>query len=102
MLEAEPRRGVQRAATARVDRVDVGPGAQQHERGLIADFDARARHQRHAAMKRSALVALGVVELRAGRAHGVVEKVQLPELGLADVAKARLLQLPLLLRRLAD
>ena len=68
-------------------------GAQHHQRGLVADLQARAGDQRGLADQRRRLEALLVVELRARLAHRVVEEVQPAVLRLAHVAAARVLQL---------
>jgi hypothetical protein len=74
-------------------RDDVGARAQQLQRGLEADLDAGPGDERHPALERGRLEALLVVELGAGRAHRVVEEVQLAVGLLADVTRARLLEL---------
>jgi hypothetical protein len=74
---------------------DAGPGAQELQGGLEADLHARSRHERDPAVERRGLEALLVVEGRALRAHRVVEEVEPPILGLADVARPRLEQLAL-------
>src|SRR5581483_4213883 len=61
-------------------------GAEEHDRRLIPDLDARAGDQRHASAEVRRLVTLRPVELRARRAHRVVEEVDASKLRLADVA----------------
>ena len=67
-------------------------GAQQLERRLVADLDARAGDQRVLAAQVGALFALGVVEVAAGLAHRIVVAVHLREGLLADVAVAFLVE----------
>jgi hypothetical protein len=85
-LGGEPARGVVREPR---DDDGLGAGAQQLDRGLVADLDPRAGDQADAAAEVRGLVALAPVELRARRAHLIVELVQLEELGLAHVAQPR-------------
>ena len=74
--------------------MSCAPRAQQLEPGLVADLDAAAGEQRHAAAQVGQLRALGEVELRARRAQLVVEVMDHRVLLLADVAVLRLHRLP--------
>src|SRR6187431_1207961 len=67
---------------------DMRPGAQKFERSLIADLHARAGYQRVLAVQVRALLALGVVEVAARLAHGIVVAMHFGEGLLADVAIA--------------
>ena len=83
--------GLLRVARRGVDREARGDdhvraGAQQLERGLVTDLDARAGDQRVAAVQVGGLLALGVVDVAAVAAHRVVVAVHLRVRLLADVA----------------
>ena len=78
---------------------DPRPRPQHHQRRLIADLQPRPGDERDPPVQRRRLEALLVIELRAVGAHRVVEEVDPPELGLADVAVARLGELAGAFRR---
>ncbi len=83
---------VARRSIAREARRDdqLRTRAQQLDARLVADLDATAREQRDAAPQVGGLGALAVVEVAAGRAELVVERVDLEVALLADVAVLRL------------
>ena len=83
--------------TGRDDEVRARP--KQLETGLVADLHAPARYQRHPAAKIGELGALGKIQLRAGRAHLVVEMMDLRVPLLADVAVFKFLDIGPAVRR---
>jgi len=71
---------------------EFGPGAQEFEAGLVADFDAASGEESDAAVEVGEFRATGEVEVGARGAHLVVEVVDRGELLLADVAVSGLVR----------
>ena len=68
----------------------VRTAAQQLQPRLVADLDATARQQRDTSSEIRTLVALAVVDFRAGGAQLIVEVMELRVLLFADVAMLKL------------
>ena len=73
---------------------DSGTGTEHHEGGLVSDFETGTGDKRDLTVHGRGLEPFGIVEVRAGRAHGIVEKMQARELFFADVAGAGFEQVP--------
>ncbi len=76
---------------------DARAGAEELHRRLVTDLHARAGDEGDAAAEVRGLMPLRPVEVRAGRAHRVVEEVDAAERRLADVALPRLVELRVVL-----
>lgn len=87
-----------RVANGRVMRKPRGDddsrtGAQQHQCSVLANFESRTGDDGHRAVQLRALKPLGVVEVAAADAHGVVKVVHRAVFDFAHVAVPRLFEL---------